>query len=134
MVRVVTYLGYELEALQKLSMDEFIKLLPSRLRRSLRRGFTEEQRKLINRIRKAKQLGDKATKTSIRTHVRDMIVLPEMVGFTIDIYDGKTYQPTKITIDHVGHYFGEFSITNKKVTHGNPGIGATKSSQFVPLK
>ncbi|MHA1719359.1 MAG: ribosomal protein S19 family protein [Promethearchaeota archaeon] len=40
----------------------------------------------------------------------------------------------KITPDHIGKYLGEHSLTCKKVYHSNPGVGATRSNQFVPLK
>ncbi|MHA1238962.1 MAG: 30S ribosomal protein S19 [Candidatus Odinarchaeia archaeon] len=132
MPRLTTYRGYELEALQKMSMDQFIQLLPSRLRRSLMRGLTEEQKKFLERIRKIRS--QKRDTQIIRTHSRDMIILPEMVGLTIGVYNGKEFIPVKITIEHVGHYLGEFAPTCKKVTHGSPGIGATRSSLYVPLK
>jgi len=63
-----------------------------------------------------------------------MIILPEMVGLTIAIHNGKEFKPIKIEHTMLGHYLGEFAITNKKVTHGTPGIGASKSSMYVPLK
>ncbi|MHA1712970.1 MAG: 30S ribosomal protein S19 [Candidatus Ranarchaeia archaeon] len=134
MPRVFTYRGHKLDELQKLSMDEFVQLLPSRKRRSLTRGFTDSQRTLITRIRKAKRMSEKGKRIRLRTHCRDMIVLPEMVGLTIEIHNGRIFHPVKIAAEHIGHYFGELAITNKRVVHGNPGIGATRSSQFVPLK
>ena len=134
MPRVFTYRGLKAEELQKLSMDEFVQLLPSRQRRSLTRGFTDSQRTLVNRIRKAKRMSEKGKKIHVRTHCRDMIVLPEMFDLTIEIHDGRLFKPVKILPEHIGLYFGELAITNKKVVHGNPGIGATRSSQFVPLK
>lgn len=127
--------GYTLERLQNLSMDEFISLLPSRQRRSLQRGLTIEQRKLLEKIRKTKELADNGEHVKpIRTHVRDAIILPEMVGVTIHIYNGKEFIPVEIRPEMVGHYLGEFAITNKPVKHGTPGIGASRSSMYVPLK
>jgi small subunit ribosomal protein S19 len=70
----------------------------------------------------------------IRTHCRDMIILPEMVGLTIHVHNGKDFVPVEITTEMIGHYLGEFAITNKKVVHGAPGLRATRSSMYVPLK
>ncbi|MDT7860172.1 MAG: 30S ribosomal protein S19 [Candidatus Calditenuis sp.] len=131
MVREFTYRGYTLEQLQQMSMDEFIKLLPSRQRRSLKRGLTEAQRKLLEKVRKYKRLG---INKPIRTHARDMVILPEMVGTTIAVHNGKEFVPVEIVPEMIGHRLGEFAITNKRVVHGRPGVGATKSSMYVPLK
>ena len=131
MVREFTYRGYTLEQLQQMSMDEFIKLLPSRQRRSLKRGLTEAQRKLLEKVRKYKRLG---INKPIRTHARDMVILPEMVGTTIAVHNGKEFVPVEIVPEMIGHRLGEFVITNKRVVHGRPGVGATKSSMYVPLK
>ncbi len=125
-----TYRGLSLEQLLEVSMDDFIKMLPSRQRRSLLRGLTEAQRKLLRNIRKAGAEGKK----SVKTHCRDMIILPEMVGFTILVHNGKEFVPVEVKPEMIGHYLGEFAITNKKVVHGAPGIGASRSSMYVPLK
>jgi small subunit ribosomal protein S19 len=111
-LREFTYRGYTSAQLIGMPMDEFIKLLPSRQRRSLLRGLTPEQRSLFERIRKAKTAATKGKKIVIRTHCRDMIILPEMVG----------------------KYLGEYAITCGRVTHGAPGLKATRSSMFIPLK
>ncbi len=131
MVREFTYRGYTITQLQDMSMDQFIKLLTSRQRRSLKRGLTEAQRKLLAKIRKFKKI---SSNKPIRTHARDMIILPEMVGLTIWVHNGKEFQPVEIRPEMIGHRLGEFAITNKRVVHGRPGVGATKSSMYVPLK
>ena len=114
-------------------MDEFIKLLPSRQRRSLVKGLTNEQRILMEHIRTAKK--DNGGKpTPVKTHVRDMIIIPEMLGLTVQLHSGKEYVPIEIKPEMIGHFIGEFSITNQKVVHGTPGIGASRSSMYVPLK
>ncbi|MCK4896682.1 MAG: ribosomal protein S19 family protein, partial [Candidatus Heimdallarchaeota archaeon] len=84
--------------------------------------------------RRAIEAQDKGDKVVVRTHVRDMAVLPEMVGATVAIYNGKEYIEILIQPQMIGHVFGEFSPTTKKVNHGSPGIGATRSSLYVPLK
>jgi small subunit ribosomal protein S19 len=134
MPREFAYRGYTLNQLQGMSMDEFIDLLPSRQRRSLHRGLTPERRILLEKIRKAKEAVVKGSNKAVRTHVRDMIILPEMVGTTIQVHNGKEFVPVEIKPTMIGHYLGEFAITNKPVKHGTPGIGASRSSMYVPLK
>jgi len=131
MAKQFAYRGYSLEELTNLSISEFISLLPARQRRSLRRGFTPQQRILLTKIREAKK---KNRKKPIKTHVRDLVILPEMVGLTIHVYNGRNFVPVEITPEKIGHYLGEFAITNKPVNHGTPGIGASRSSMYVPLK
>ncbi len=129
------YRGLILTDLLAMSMDEFIRLLPSRQRRSLQRGLSADQRKLLEAIRKIKQSPEEAEKDpSIKTHARDMVILPEMVGVTILVHNGKEFIAVEIKPEMIGHYIGEFAITNKPVKHGVPGIGASRSSMYVPLK
>ncbi|MEM3594034.1 MAG: 30S ribosomal protein S19 [Candidatus Jordarchaeaceae archaeon] len=134
MPREFMYRGYTLEQLQNMSMDEFITLLPARQRRSLHRGLSPEQRILLENIRKAREAMRKGSNVAIKTHVRDMIILPEMVGLTIHVHNGKEFVSVEIQPEMIGHYLGEFAITNKPVKHGTPGIGASRSSMYVPLK
>jgi small subunit ribosomal protein S19 len=128
------YRGHNLNSLQGMSMDEFINLLPSRQRRSLQRGLTPEQRILLEKIREAQEAVKKGEDVTIKTHVRDMIILPEMVEVKILIHNGKEFLPVEIKPEMIGHYLGEFAVTNKPVRHGTPGIGASRSSMYVPLK
>ncbi len=121
--------GLNEEQLKAVSMDEFIKMLPSRMRRSLTRGLPEEHRKLIEKIR-SWQPGDKPMKT----HSRNMIILPEMIGKTVYVFSGREFIEVPIDLKKVGHYLGEYSITNSPVRHGRPGIGASRSSMYIPLK
>ncbi len=134
MPREFTYRGYTLNQLQAISMDEFINLLPSRQRRSLHRGLTPQQRILLEKIRKAKEALRTGSNVVVKTHVRDMIVLPEMVGMKLLIHNGKDFVQVEIKPEMIGQYLGEFAITNKPVKHGTPGIGASRSSMYVPLK
>ena len=115
-------------------MDEFIELLPSRQRRSLQRGLSQTQRTLLENVRIAKRNAKEGTKASVKTHSRDMIILPEMVGVTLLIHNGKEFTPLDVEPEMMGCYLGEFAITNKPVRHGQPGIGASRSSMYVPLK
>lgn len=133
MVREFKYRGYTIDQIKEMSMDEFIRILPSRQRRSLLKGLTPEQRILLEDIRQAKKKADKESKP-VKTHCRDMIVLPEMVGLNILVHGGKEFVPVDVKPEMVGRYLGEFVITNRKVSHGTPGIGASRSSMYVPLK
>ena len=129
MPKEFSYRGHSFDSLVGMSMDEFINLLPSRQRRSLQRGLTPEQRILLEKMREAKSSG-----TQIKTHVRDLVILPEMVGTKVMIHNGKEFLAVEIKAEMIGHYLGEFAITNKPVRHGTPGIGASRSSMYVPLK
>jgi len=128
------YRGQSLANVQAMSMDEFINLLPSRQRRSLQRGLTPEQRVLLEKMRAAQEAQKKGKEATVKTHVRDMIILPEMVGAKLHVHNGKEFVAMDIKAEMIGHYLGEFAITNKPVRHGTPGIGASRSSMYVPLK
>jgi small subunit ribosomal protein S19 len=134
MPREQTYRGFTIEELQQMSMDDFIRVLPSRQRRSMLRGLPNEQRIFIEKLRKAKKTTEEGQKPVVKTHCRDVVILPEMVGVTILLYNGRVFSPIEITLNKVGHFLGEYIITNKRVVHGTPGIGASKSSMYVPLK
>ncbi len=119
------YRGKSLEQLKKLNMDEFAELLPARKRRSIKRGLSHPQKKLLKKLRRDGQA---------RTHARDMIILPEMVDKKVEVYDGEEFVTVDIEAPMIGHYLGEFATTREKVSHSAPGLGATKSSKHVPLK
>lgn len=126
------YRGKSIDELLNMPMDEFIKLLPARQRRSLKRGFTDAQRRLLEKIRKYRKEG-KINKV-IKTHVRDLVILPEMIGLKLAVYNGKEFVEFTVTPEMIGHYLGEYSITTKKVEHGEPGLKATRSSLFLAMK
>lgn len=125
------YRGLTLEQLNSMSTEAMLELLPSRARRSLNRGVSEEKRKLLEDARAIKE---GRSSGQIKTHARDMVVLPSMVGLTIAVHNGKEFVPLEVKPEMIGRYLGEFVITNKKVVHGTPGIGASRSSLYVPLK
>ncbi|MBI2006059.1 MAG: 30S ribosomal protein S19 [Nitrosopumilales archaeon] len=131
MVKQFEYRGVPLEALQGMSLEKLFLLFSSRQRRSLTRGITDGKRKLIEEIKLAKA---GKLKTPIKTHLRDLIVLPYMVGVTVNTFSGKDFVPVTIIPEMIGHYLGEYVMTNKRVSHGAPGVGASRSSLYVPLK
>ncbi|CAI4225357.1 unnamed protein product [Auanema sp. JU1783] len=133
--RKFTYRGVDLDQLLDMSREQFAKLLPCRMRRRLARGLKRKHLGLLNRLQKSKKAASVLEKPAcVKTHLRDMIILPEMVGAVVGIYNGKVFNQTEIKPEMIGYYLGEFAITYKPVKHGRPGIGATHSSRFIPLK
>lgn len=119
------YRGKNLDELKEMSHEEFAELLNARGRRKLNRGLNEDEKKLLETLE---------DKDVAKTHERNMIVLPEMVGKTIKVYNGQGFLDVEIQAEMIGHYLGELSKTRKKVQHSAPGLGATRSSKHVPLK
>jgi small subunit ribosomal protein S19 len=127
-----TYRGHTLDELQSMSLDEVAELLPARQRRTITRGLSVEHEKLLE---KARDAGEEETANDpIRTHLRDMPILPEFAGLTFSVYNGQEFQRVEVEPEMIGHYLGEFQLTRTSVEHGQAGIGATRSSKFVPLK
>ena len=131
MVKKFTFHGLSTEETESLTGEKLFDLLSSRARRSLKRGINDQKRKLINEI-KMKKAGKLSG--DIKTHLRDLIILPYMTGVTVNVFSGKEFVPIVITTEMIGHYLGEYVITNKRVSHGAPGVGASRSSLYVPLK
>ena len=121
-----TYRGYKIDELKAMGMSELLPLMPARARRKINRGLNRSEETLLEKIRG----GDE----KVRTHVRDMIVMPEMIGKTIEIYNGKEFLKVEFQPESIFHYLGEFALTRHRVTHGSAGIGATRGSKYVPLK
>ncbi len=117
--------GKTFEEVANMDMSEFIKMLPARQRRSLKRESLKRYEPFFKKLESAKK---GIRKKPVKTHARDMIVLPTMVGMTIQIFNGREFVPVIITKEMLGHFFGEFAMTRRKVEHSAPGIGATKSS------
>ncbi|KAK9868577.1 hypothetical protein WJX84_008026 [Apatococcus fuscideae] len=133
--RKFSYRGVDLDQLLDMSTDELVELFPARARRRFQRGLKRKPLALIKKLRKAKKEAEEGEKPEpVRTHLRNMIIVPEMVGSIIGVYNGKTFNQVEIKNDMIGHYLAEFSISYKPVKHGKPGIGATHSSRFIPLK
>lgn len=120
------YRGKSLEELQAMSFDEFMGLLSARARRSVNRGMVNKNPRFFRHLER----GDEV----IRTHSRELVILPNMISKTIAIYDGRAFNEVPVTIEMVGHMVGEFSPTRKTVKHTGVGVGATRSSKYMPLK
>ena len=134
--RKFTFRGLELEKLLDLSNEELLGYVHARARRRMKRGLKMKPMTLIKKLRRAK----KEVKTAldkpkaIKTHLRNMIIVPEMIHSVLAVYNGKVFNLITIMPEMVGFYLGEFSITYRPVRHGRPGIGSTNSSRFIPLK
>jgi len=130
-----SYRGNDLKKLIDMNMDEMSQQLRSRQRRKLRRKMGTKYARFINKLLEAKKntaAGDKPA--AVKTHLRDCIVLPSMVQSVINIHNGKGYSNIEVKPEMIGYYLGEFALTYKRVSHGKPGVGATHSSKFVPIK
>ena len=127
-----TFRGHTLDELQDMELEEVAELLPARQRRSIERGLTEEKQKLLAKARDAEE--EATANNPIRTHLRDMPVVPVMVDLTFAVHNGQAFERVRVEPEMLGHYLGEFQLTRSSVEHGQAGIGATRSSKFVPLK
>ncbi|MCL6002070.1 MAG: 30S ribosomal protein S19 [Thermoplasmatales archaeon] len=121
----ILYRGKSLDQLLALDLPELLKVIPARARRSLKRGYNIEQQRLHDRL---------LEEDSVKTRVRDLIIIPQYVGKTVSVYNGHLYQTFTIKEEMIGHYLGEYSQTRKEVKHSGPGVGATRGSKFLPLK
>lgn len=119
------YRGYTLEELQKMNLDELSKLFPSKSRRKLKKGLSHEEERVLKKLKKNE---------AVKTHCRNMVVLPEMVGKVVQIFNGREFSRIEIKPQMVGHKLGEFAHTRTFIKHSGPGVGATRSSKYVPLK
>lgn len=120
-----TYRGRTVEQLQKMSIKEFAALIPSAERRALLRGMTEPEKSLLNKLTK---------RNNVKTHCREMVIVPQMMNKTVMVHTGKEYVPVMITEEMVGFRLGEFAQTRKSVKHASPGVGATATKAKVSVK
>ncbi len=120
------YRGYPLKELQKMSIEEFTNILHARGRRTLKRGWDEERMKTVRKIISSDKV--------VKTHRRDLLIIPQFIGKRVAVHNGREFVEIEIKPEMLGHYLGEFALTRREVKHSGPGVGATKSSKFVPLK
>ncbi|MEJ2267957.1 MAG: ribosomal protein S19 family protein [Nanoarchaeota archaeon] len=108
--------GKTAEELKTLDVREFAKLLRSRQRRTVLRNFQEHEN-FVKRVN-AKILKGKK---SVKTHRRDLVIVPGLIGVRIQIYNGKDFIPIDITLEMLGHKLGEFAPTRARVRHVKDG-------------
>lgn len=123
-----TYRGKAIDELKALEVREFAKFLPSRQRRTVLRNFQE----IENFISRAKNKTEKGK--MMKTHNRDIVITPALVGIKIGVYSGKEFVPVEIIGEMLGHRLGEFSPTRRRIQHGKAGVGATKGSKHKSKK
>lgn len=135
MAKEFTYMGKTLPELQQLSVEEFAKLTNARARRSIQRGLDKTMLAKVMKNFEANK-GQKALPTAkaLRTHVREFVIIPQMVGLKIAVYKGNAFEPFDVQPEMLGHMVGEYIFTRKQVKHGKAGIGSTKSSSAVTAK
>jgi len=133
MAKKLTFRGRTEEELAKLTREEFLGLVKSRARRAVRRA-SPPYRKLIDKVNKLKKQGKLEKGKVVKTQVRDAVILPEWLGITFGVYNGKEYKNVVIGPEKLGRRLGEFSHSTGPVKHSGPGVGATRGSKFVPLK
>lgn len=126
MAKEIIWHGKNETEVKKMDLKEFMRYVPSGARRSLKRGFTEFQKILLKEMKK--------NSPNLKTHCRDMVIIPEMLGRIFKVYSGKEFKPVEITLEMLGHRLGEFSHTRKTVSHSAAGIGATRSSKAVSAR
>lgn len=124
-IKEFVYKGKSLQEIKQMGLKELALLFPSRIRRSLQRDVKPIHKSLLKKLEK---------KDHVKTHCRDMVVIPAMIGKTIHVYQGKEFMPVRVEPDMIGHFLGEFIQTRKKVQHSAPGIGATRSSAALSVK
>jgi small subunit ribosomal protein S19 len=122
------YRGKTLKELKEMDTREFAKLLPSKPRRFVLRNFQEIEY-FVSRC-KTKQ----SRKKKIRTHKRNIVIVPQLIGMNIQVYNGREFLPIEIVGEMLGHVLGEFSLTRGKITHSKAGVGATKGSKHKSKK
>jgi small subunit ribosomal protein S19 len=129
MVKKFMFRGLDEEQLKALSLTDFMKLITSRERRALTRGFMAPQKTLLETIKKTAGSGK-----FIKTHERNMVIIPQMLGAKLGVFNGKEWVQVDITPATLGHRIGEFAMTRRRVKHSAPGIGASKSSKHTAVK
>merc|ERR1712000_364015 len=132
--RKYSYRGIDLEKLLDMSNQDLMELFRARARRKFSRGIKRAPITLLKKLRKAKRetaYGEKPE--AVKTHLRNMVIVPEMIGSVVAVYNGKQFINVEIKPDMIGHYLAQFSITYKPIRHGRPGAGAS-NSRFIPLK
>ena len=126
MAKELTWYGKTEEEIKQLDLKEFMELIPARRRRSLKRGFTDAQKRFLKRV--------EAGENNIKTHCRNMTILPIMIGKVLRIYNGKDFVPLTVTAEMLGHTLGEFSHSRRLVSHSAAGVGATRSSKAISAR
>jgi small subunit ribosomal protein S19 len=134
MPRIDKYRGLDKDALAKLTLEEFLPMLTARARRNLKRAGANKSIQIKQLLKKVAKVRKKDAAKVIKTHVREAVIIPDWLGLTFAVYNGKDWKNVMVTIDKIGYRLGDFSHTTGRVLHSGPGVGATRGSKFIPLK
>lgn len=136
MPKVDKYRGMERSELESYNVEKTLPILTSRARRAVKRALGNKDRKMTVKklMKKAAEVKKADPSKPIRTHVREAVILPEWLGLTFAVYNGKEYKNVHVSVDKLGYRLGDFSHTTGRVLHSGPGVGATRGSKFIPLK
>ena len=134
MPKIDKYRGKEKDALSQLSTEDFMPMLTSRARRALRRAASNKNMVVRKFMKKVSAIKAKNPSKVIKTHVREAVIVPEWLGLTFAVHNGKEWKNVLISVDKLGYRLGDFSHTTGRVLHSGPGVGATRGSKFIPLK
>merc|ERR1712166_152783 len=124
-----SYRGIDLDKLLDLSNQDLMELFRARARRKFSRGIKRAPITLLKKLRKAKKetpYGEKPP--AVKAHLRNMVIVPEMIGSVVGVYNGKQFINAEVKPEMIGQYLAEFSITYKPIRHGRPGMGG----KFIP--
>ncbi|MGC8495640.1 MAG: ribosomal protein S19 family protein [Candidatus Micrarchaeia archaeon] len=130
MAEKIVYRGKTPSEAASISDGDYIKMLKSRQRRSVKRNGLA-YKKLNEKIAKFKAKG---IEKPIKTHVREAVIMPSWIGMKFAVYNGKEFIPLEISAAMLGHRLGEFVYSTKRVLHSAPGIKATRGSKFLSVK
>lgn len=119
--KIFKYRGKTIEELKALSINEFMTLLTASPRRFIKRGLSDEMKNFLEKIKK---------KNNVKTHLREMVILPEMVGKNILVHNGKSFEAVLIQEEMIGHRLGEFAMTRKRLLHS----GASAAAKNAPKR
>ncbi len=134
MPKLDKYRGKVHDELAPLSVEDSLPLLTSRARRAVKRALGNKSQRVKLFMKKVHKLKSSNPAKAIRTHIREAVIIPEWLGMTFAVHNGKEWKSVQITVDKLGYRLGDFAHTTGRVLHSGPGVGATRGSKFIPLK
>jgi len=94
-------------------------------------GKSSDVKVLLKKVAKIKATNPAKV---IRTQTREAVIIPEWLGLTFAVHNGKEWKNVHVSVDKLGYRLGDFAHTTGRVLHSGPGVGATRGSKFIPLK
>lgn len=134
MPRLDKYRGKTADELAGVSADSFLPMLTSRARRAVKRAMGNKSIKVKKFMKRVAEIKAKNPAKVIKTQVREAVIIPEWLGLTFAVHNGKEWKSVHVSVDKLGYRLGDFAHTTGRVLHSGPGVGATRGSKFIPLK